>query len=161
MHTKQLFYSALLIAITHAVGCQSWQGASFPLQNSTRVPPPGTGTYQLPTGYYNNNSTSALAPTGQTMQASNDAAGALRTAAGPLPTTNMTGGFQPANSLGNGVVPAAFQGEMSNSPAVSNANFSDSGNFSESSSSNGMTTSFSEPSKLEAPSLQWQQGSGQ
>ena len=89
MHAKQLSYCALLFTIIATAGCQSWQGASFPLQNATRVAPPGTGTYQLPTGYYNN-STSALAPAGQMMQASNGASSTLRTASGPLPTTNMT-----------------------------------------------------------------------
>lgn len=97
MNAKQLFYCALLTAITSTAGCQSWQGGSFPMQNTTRVAPPGTGTYQLPTGYYNNNSTSALTPAGQMMQASNDAASSLRTASGPLPTTNMSAN----NSVGN------------------------------------------------------------
>ncbi|GIX00046.1 MAG: hypothetical protein KatS3mg111_3378 [Pirellulaceae bacterium] len=32
-------------------GCQGWGGGWM---NPVRVPPPGTGTYQLPPGYYNN-----------------------------------------------------------------------------------------------------------
>ena len=186
MHAKQLFYCALLITITTTVGCQSWQGASFPMQNATRVAPPGTGTYQLPTGYYNN-STSAVAPTGQMMQASNDAASTLRTASGPLPTTNMTadntvgnfatssanstyptsnistgfepqanatGAFQPATSMGSGVVPAAFQSEASVGPMGSTSTFSDSSDV-------GASARLSDAPNTEAPSLQWQQFGGQ
>lgn len=162
MYAKQLFFCAVIIAIIHSVGCQTWQGASFPLQNATRVPPPGTGTYQLPTGYYNN-STSALTPAGQTMQASNGAASGLRTASGPLPTTNLNSAFQPANALGSGVVPAAFQSEATNRPAGSASNFSDSSTFSDSSggSSSGAAASLSDAPNTEAPSLQWQQFSGQ
>lgn len=164
MHAKQLFYCALLFTITTTAGCQSWQGTSFPLQNATRVAPPGTGTYQLPTGYYNNNSTSALAPTGQMMQASNDAASSLRTASGPLPTTNMTTSlgpqanateaFQPTFSQASGVVPAAFQSEAFGQPTGSTNNFRDS-------SDAGASASLSDAPNAEVPSLQWQQFSGQ
>ncbi len=169
MHAKQLFYCTLFVAISTTVGCQSWQGVGFPMQNATRVAPPGTGTYQLPTGYYNNN-TSALAPAGQMMQASNGAAGALRTASGPLPTTNTTannsvGSFatSSSNSMGSGVVPAAFQSEVSGRPTGSTTTFSDSSNFSDSNSggSGGASASLSDAPNSEAPSLQWQQFGGQ
>ncbi len=154
MHAKQLFYCALLFTIATIAGCQSWQGASFPMQNATRVAPPGTGTYQLPTGYYNNNSTSALAPTGQMMQASNDAASTLRTASGPLPTTNMTANQSAGNFAASGVVPAAFQSEASGQPTGATSNFSDS-------SVAGASASLSDAPNAEVPSLQWQQFGGQ
>lgn len=68
-------------------GCHSWQAAGFPMQNATRVPPPGTGTYHLPNGYYNNSgSTSSLAPQNPPLQA---VAGGMRPASGSMPTTNL------------------------------------------------------------------------
>lgn len=154
MHAKQLFYCALLFTIATTVGCQSWQGASFPMQNATRVAPPGTGTYQLPTGYYNNNSTSALAPTGQMMQASNGAASTLRTASGPLPTTNMTANQSVGDFSAGGVVPAAFQSEVSGQSTGATSNFSDA-------SATGTSASLSDVPSAEVPSLQWQQFGGQ
>ncbi len=85
MTSQQFFFSAFALAGFSICGCQSWQGASFPMQNATRVPPPGTGTYQLPSGYYNNSSnTSALAPANSMMQAT---AGVNGT--GTLPATNL------------------------------------------------------------------------
>ncbi len=162
MHGNRLFYCTLLTVFTATVGCQSWQGGGFPVQNATRVPPPGTGTYQLPTGYYNNTnaSTSALAPAGRTLQASNDAASSLRTASGPLPTTNLTANnssannsFQPGNPLAGGVVPAAFQSEAPDQSMGSPASFSDS-------RSGGASASLSDTPSTEAPSLQWQQFGG-
>ncbi|MEO8269698.1 MAG: hypothetical protein ABI557_08260 [Aureliella sp.] len=160
MHAQQIFNYALLVVIIHTLGCQSWQGASFPMQNATRVAPPGTGTYQLPQGYYNNiNNTSALTPAPQTMQASNDASGSLRTASGPLPTTNLSASgsvaFQPANSVGGGVVPAAFQSEASNLSAGATSSFNNSNRFGDSGSAN--SASLSDAPNTEAPSLQWQQ----
>jgi hypothetical protein len=180
MRATLLFQTALFLAIGHAVGCQSWQGASFPMQNATRVPPPGTGTYPVPSGYYNNNSTSALTPAAQAMQANNAAATGLRAASGPLPTTNMTAnnaaispnstystsnlssamaapakltsGFQATGNAGSGVVPAAFQSELANTSSAAASHLSDSS--SDGSYGSGAVTT-------DAPSLQWQQFGGQ
>ena len=140
MNAKPLLYSALIVALALTTGCQSWQGASFPMQNATRVPPPGTGTYQLPSGYYNNTSTSSatLPQAVQTMQANNAAAGS----------------FQAANNGGAGgeVVQAAFQ----SSPASASAQFNDSSNG----FSGGAAGNLSDAPSAESPSLQWQQFDG-
>lgn len=37
---------------TCLVGCRAWTGG-YPLQSPARVQPPGTGTYQVPSSYYN------------------------------------------------------------------------------------------------------------
>lgn len=60
MNATSLFNLTLVSACLSFTGCQSWQGAAFPLPNASRVPPPATGSYQLPSGYYNNSATSAL-----------------------------------------------------------------------------------------------------
>ncbi len=70
-------------------GCQSWQSGGFPLQNTTRVPPPGTGTFQVPNAYYNNGSTSSISPNDQFNQT---AAAGLRPAVGAFPSTNLASG---------------------------------------------------------------------
>lgn len=152
MNAKPLLYSALIVALALTTGCQSWQGASFPMQNATRVPPPGTGTYQMPSGYYNNTSTSSLPAASlpqasQTMQANNSA----------------TGSSQAANSGGAGgeVVQAAFQSSQANTSAaagspVATAQFNDSGNG----FSSGAAANLSGSSSAETPSLQWQQFDG-
>ena len=35
-------------------GCQSWSQVGQGIPGGARVPPPGTGTYQVPSSYYNN-----------------------------------------------------------------------------------------------------------
>lgn len=125
-------------------GCQSWQAGGFPMQNGTRVPPPGTGTYQLPNGYYNN-STSSLVPQTPPLQA---VAGNMRPASGALPTTDM----------------------VTANPVVSTASFSASTTSPPNSSFSApvMAASnqqFTEPPRIEiptnsaheVPNLQWQQ----
>ena len=57
------------------------------MQNMSRVPPPGTGTYSLPNGYYNN-STSAVPAGGQVMTAS-AASNGLQPVSRGLPTTTL------------------------------------------------------------------------
>lgn len=41
------------LTIVGLSGCQSWM-AGYPLQSPTRVPPPGTNSYNVPSTYYNN-----------------------------------------------------------------------------------------------------------
>lgn len=64
MGTKVKFNSKDRVGLVIATclvmtGCQgwsgtNWQGPSLPLSSASRVPPPGTGTYQLPGSYYTN-----------------------------------------------------------------------------------------------------------
>lgn len=51
-----------------ASGCQSWSQMGQGIPSGSRVPPPGTGTYQVPSSYYNNTS-GAKAGTASTSQA--------------------------------------------------------------------------------------------
>ena len=60
------------------------------MQNMSRVPPPGTGTYSLPNGYYNN-STSAVSGGEQVMTAS-AASNGLQPISGGLSTTKLAAG---------------------------------------------------------------------
>ena len=150
--TLGLFSTATVLLLA---GCQTWGPSTFPLQNASRVPPPGTGSYQAPNGYYGNQAP----PTGQTMMPSTSAASF---AGGQLPATNLS------TQNGNSVVAAQYtapneQGAWDNT--VSSASFSSANPDFQSSSnlpSTGPTSSgsvnFSDHDvSLEAPSLQWQQ----
>ena len=126
---------AVGMCIASSTGCQSWQGG-YPLSNPARVPPPGTGTYQVPSGYYNN--------TGGQVSQMNPVGGYTN----GMPSTNLTvsssapvqtAGFAGNPSYGQGVVPAASFG-----PAQS-------GNLP---STNGNTVNFSDGSNV--PALNWQ-----
>lgn len=99
MNVNNLLRAAVVGAMVSSfAGCQSWQGAPFPMQNATRVPPPGTGTYQLPSGYYNN-PTSALPATNSTQTAA--AAPGLRPATGTFPSTGLPATNLASASLGS------------------------------------------------------------
>jgi hypothetical protein len=138
-------------------GCQTWSNGAYPLQNVSRVPPPGTGSYQMPNGYYNNG-TAALSPTGQVTAASANVSG-LRPASGGLPTTTLndfgtsqnqvqTAQFtQPANAGQSGV-----SGPTDFSPT---SNVQNSG-FQSQAISSGASASFSD-SQPDTSELQWQQ----
>ncbi len=45
------FLLALALSIT---GCQAWSQMGQNIPTGSRVPAPGTGTYQVPSSYYNN-----------------------------------------------------------------------------------------------------------
>ncbi len=49
-------------------GCQTWNGG-YPLQPNTRIPPPGTGTYQVPANYYSGATNSVSQVTGNPYEA--------------------------------------------------------------------------------------------
>lgn len=99
-------------------GCHSWSPSSV-----SRVPPPGTGTYQLPQGYYNNASPPAGQSTAIPAQASAGAVVGTQptvvspVGSGPLPTAGAApaSGVQPVNgalpttSLSSGANPAPVQ----------------------------------------------------
>lgn len=88
MNATSLFRLTLVAACLNFTGCQSWQGAAFPLPNASRVPPPATGSYQLPSGYYNNSATSALPNNSPTNQfASKNSS--LSSTDGRIASTNM------------------------------------------------------------------------
>lgn len=42
------------VSVLGFTGCQSWSTGGYPLQNPSRVQPPSTGAYQVPSTYYNN-----------------------------------------------------------------------------------------------------------
>lgn len=149
------------VALAAIGGCQSWQGANFPVTNATRVPPPGTGTYQLPNGYYNStNSTSAVSPSATTLHAGGPST--LRPAAGQfpstgLPATNLTATNLTATNL------TAAQPASSHPPVAAAASANQAaGGFTASavgvvSASHNQPAVPGEGSTAEAPSLQWQQ----
>ncbi len=161
MNAHNLITTALIVTCALSTGCQSWQGSQFALPNTTRVPPPGTGTYQLPTGYYNN-ATSALSPN-QTMQTA-DLSSGLRTATGSFPTTNMpptdlvsSANFVQASMVQTPVArapnnQAQFSSNISPVVSASHSQFSDGSTITASGA-----TLMSDSQAAEAPSLQWQQ----
>lgn len=96
-------------------GCRAWTGG-YPLQSPSRVPPPGTGTYQVPSNYYNNPGTVSQAYSGG---ATNVAASNLNTgypATNLVPATGVAPGT--ANAFGNAPVqPASFTTPTGSAPS--------------------------------------------
>lgn len=115
-------YGCALLLAAGICGCQTWAPGAFPMQNPSRVPPPGTGTYQLPSGYYN--STSASNPSGSGMTASSAGSG-LRKVEGGLPTTDLAAAPQISKEASsneassNEVQPAQFTAPAARSSADS------------------------------------------
>jgi hypothetical protein len=79
-------------------GCQSWSQVGQGVPGGSRVAPPGTGTYQVPSSYYNNGSKTGAINTTSSPAASVAATtptattpSSMRTASQPLPTTGATG----------------------------------------------------------------------
>ena len=155
--------SLLALSVTTLTACQSWSPAGTPLNNPARVPPPGTGTYQVPSAYYNNSGGnlsqvySGSDPVA--MQQAMPAAGFAAAADGGLPASNV----QPAAYAvpTNSNIGQAGQGYSSpgmNNPAVPSTQFSDrsveSGSDFSSAAGSGPSTSFSD--SVDAPPLQWQ-----
>lgn len=105
---KNIIRVCVLLGLGAIVGCQGGIGGGFPLQNATRVPPPGTGTFQTSQQYYNN--TSATTPPAnryapnQVMTASTQPSGGF----GPA-TSGLNDELQGSNSYGSSAVaPANF-----------------------------------------------------
>lgn len=86
-------------------GCQSWSQVAQGIPSGSRVPPPGTGTYQVPSSYYNNGAAAksgAVSSNAQPAGGTNTAAAAntttasntttARTASQPLPSTGSSAG---------------------------------------------------------------------
>jgi len=94
-------------------GCQSWGPNAFPMNSMSRVSPPGTGTYTVPNGYYNQTSSLGNAPPGMTASQGNPQ---LTPIQGGLPTTSLANN----GPNGGGVVPAQF---TSNSAALQSGQF--------------------------------------
>lgn len=53
---RQTAWLSSLGVVMVTVGCHSMSGLSLPMQEMSRVPPPGTGSYQAPQAYYNQSS---------------------------------------------------------------------------------------------------------
>lgn len=51
--SKTVLILSISTCLVWQVGCQSWSAGGYSMQNASRVPPPATGTYQLPSAYYN------------------------------------------------------------------------------------------------------------
>ncbi|MEZ6133906.1 MAG: hypothetical protein R3C53_03240 [Pirellulaceae bacterium] len=113
MNQRNVTLSLCMLFATSFCGCQSWNPMGFPMQNMSRVPPPGTGTYPVPNGYYNNGNAS-VSPNGQFMSASTNPVNTsnstgLRPASGGLPTTNLVSSPQQPNGFSqNPVQPAQY-----------------------------------------------------
>jgi hypothetical protein len=81
-------------------GCQSWSQVGQGIPSGARVPPPGTGTYSVPSSYYNN---AAGAKTGTVSTGAQPAAAAGSAATGASNNTAARTAAQPlsANSAGS------------------------------------------------------------
>lgn len=72
-------------------GCQSWSQMSQSMPTASRVPPPGTGTYQVPSSYYNNQGAKTNTTTSTTNPQGN-----VRTASASAPASGMPGNVSTA-----------------------------------------------------------------
>ena len=96
---RRILSAISLMSLFAIGGCQSWSQVGQGLPNGSRVAPPGTGTYNVPSNYYNGpkaGTASTAAPNGNV---SNN----------PLMNNNTgrTAGFN--GQAQNEVVPAAYQ----------------------------------------------------
>ncbi len=129
---------AVCVGLSLAIGCQTWSG--FGLGNPSRVPPPATGTYQPPVGYYNNNSAVSDNSAGVGVVAPN--------AAG-LPATSLTAAAAP-DSLG---MPTSLPGTQIQSAAYTGVATTPNSTA----ATLPASASLSDAAELEQPSLKWQQ----
>ncbi len=137
------WFGASAIGILLLAGCQGWGGGWM---NPVRVPPPGTGTYQLPPGYYNNvQPAQPPAGTGNSYQ----------------PPAGSTTRYEPSGAPGGfgGVQPAGYYGSSTTGAAggqPSSAGLPGPTGFTATAAggnSGGQVSSFNDN---EVPSLQWQ-----
>lgn len=162
MKVHHFLRTAFVAAGCCLAGCQSWQGAGFPVQNATRVPPPGTGTYQLPSGYYNNSSSSSALPNSTSQLHAANATTGIRPVSAAAPGTQM-----PATNLtaSSAVVAATYSDPNQNIQAVQapftqmRQEFTESPTASGSgaSDSTGAAGNANPSNSVDVPSLQWQQ----
>ena len=109
--TRMLVVAMLGTVLT---GCQNWSNLSGGLYNPTRVPPPGTGSIQPQTGYYNNSGSTtppsqAKVPSTSGSVSTFRPASAGRFAEDPAPSPNL--------NTSNPVAQASFQ--STNRPSTS------------------------------------------
>lgn len=63
--SRSLLLASASLGLIACSGCQSWSNG-YPMQSPARVAPPATGSFQVPSGYYNPNNSVTYqgAPTG-------------------------------------------------------------------------------------------------
>ena len=95
---------ACCLGLLSLSGCKSWMG--YPMQYPARIQPPGTGTYNVPSNYYNQTggSVSQVYPGTPVNASVMTAAGVPGYSTGVAPATYTT----PAGSMG-GVTTASTQ----------------------------------------------------
>jgi len=82
MRLRGASYGLVCLALALS-GCQSWSQMTQNMPSAARVPPPGTGTYQVPSSYYSNQG----AKTNATTSTATGAA-AVRAASATSPTSS-------------------------------------------------------------------------
>lgn len=110
---RQVFGCVLASLAVSVSGCQSWSQVSQGIPSGSRVPPPGTGTYQVPSSYYNNGAGAKTGAVSTSAQPAGSNTTAARTAAQPLPSTGSTagsaGGAPTAATTANWQIPTVDQ----------------------------------------------------
>ncbi|MFN3190120.1 MAG: hypothetical protein ACE361_06315 [Aureliella sp.] len=136
--TTGLCAAACMLALC---GCQSWN-TGYPIQSPSRVPPPGTGSFQTSSPYYNGaGNYNGTGNVSQNYPAAVPGYGVPQSYSAPAPVQPAT--FTAPQAQPSGVVPAAQF-----SP-VNNAAFRDTGNQP---ASERTTTNFSDSNS----NFQWQ-----
>jgi hypothetical protein len=162
---EQLFGATVCFAsllLVFASGCQSWSNMSAPMQSATRVPPPGTGSYNLQGAYYNNPATAQsnnLSPTSgnaaPVVQAS-ATSGSFNPAGSNYPTSQFTDSGAVSFASTNAMNAAAFG---TASQGVNTAGYTDNGSSgAQVISASSMPTRVSDASNsdsIDTTNLQW------
>jgi hypothetical protein len=135
---RGLLTSLLLgLSLPLLTGCQTW--SAFGFGNPSRVPPPATGTYQPPVGYYNNSSPAGSTPVSSTVPGMSDGLAASRANETYQPPVQSS----PDSRLGG--------------PAVQTAAFSQAAEATPRAGPIPASASLSDTTEMEQPSLRWQQ----
>ena len=98
-----------------ASGCQSWSqmGQAASLQNASRVPPPGTGTFPVPKGAYNSGTAAVPTASATGSIASSMAVPTTKSAATPSQTGVVPAGFS-QNPLGQIPSTSQYRADLAN-----------------------------------------------
>ena len=106
-HLSSWILASGMIAIC---GCQSWSQIGQAVPGGSRVPPPGTGTYNVPSSYYNNGAGAKSGALSSTDSAPSATGGQVRTAsAQALPSTNQQPAANSEVATANWQIPTVDQ----------------------------------------------------
>lgn len=99
-------------------GCQSWSQVGQGIPSGARVPPPGTGTYQVPPNYYNNATGAKTGAVGSNVQPSGSNSVASGTASNAAAARNAAQPLNASTAVANTGGPATASTAVWQGPTV-------------------------------------------